>query len=144
MVANVIRMQPGPMWIEFTHVKDIQSSFELFIPDTIQKIILDCTNLEGRRCFWREMERDGPNSFKCILWGSYPCWCFQVQWGITESLWDAETDREFFRATTSLEKFHIISRIIHFNNRDTRPARLQRDKLSAIRSVWDKWAYQFL
>ena len=40
-------MQPGPV----THVQDIKSSFEMLIPDTIQKIILDCTNLEGRRAF---------------------------------------------------------------------------------------------
>lgn len=30
-----------------THTQDIKSSFELFIPDSIQEIILDCTNLEG-------------------------------------------------------------------------------------------------
>jgi hypothetical protein len=53
----------------------------------------------------------------------------------TESLWDAETGRELFRATMSLKNFHIISRIIRFDNRDTRPARGQRDKLAAIRSV---------
>ena len=44
-----------------------------------------------------------------------------------------------FHATLSLENLHIISRIIRFDNRDTRPARRQRDKLAAIRSVWDKW-----
>lgn len=43
-----------------------------------------------------------------------------------ESLWDAETGREIFRATMSLENFHIISRIIRFDNRDDRPARRQR------------------
>ena len=56
----------------------------------------------------------------------------------TESLWDAETGGELFFATMSLENFHIISKIICFDNRDTRPARRQRDKLDAIRSVWDK------
>ena len=38
----------------------------------------------------------------------------------------------------SLEYFQVISRIIHFDNPDTKPAQ-QRDKLAAIRSVWDKW-----
>ena len=51
MAANVIRMQPGQTRMVVTHVQDIKSSFELFIPDTIQKIILDCTNLEGRYVF---------------------------------------------------------------------------------------------
>jgi hypothetical protein len=44
-------MQPGPTQMVVTHVQDIKSSFELFIPDTIQKIILDYSNLEGRRVF---------------------------------------------------------------------------------------------
>ena len=35
--------------------------------------------------------------------------------------------------------FHIISRIIHFDNREDRPARRQRDKLASIKTVWDKW-----
>ncbi|XP_070300249.1 piggyBac transposable element-derived protein 4-like [Salvelinus sp. IW2-2015] len=35
----------------------------------------------------------------------------------------------------SLENFHIIPRIIRFDNRDTRAAR----QLAAIRSLWDKW-----
>lgn len=43
-----------------THVHDIESSFELFIPDDIQKIILDYTNLEGIHVFgerWKEMDQ---------------------------------------------------------------------------------------
>jgi hypothetical protein len=57
----------------------------------------------------------------------------------TESLCDGETGRESFRATMSLENFCIISRIIRFDNRDIRTAWRQRDKLAAIRSLWDKW-----
>ena len=56
-----------------------------------------------------------------------------------ESLWDAETGRELFRGAMSLGIFQIISRIICFDNRDNRPARRQKDKLAAIRTVWDKW-----
>jgi hypothetical protein len=43
-------------------VQDIKCSFELFIPETIEKIILDCTN-------WREgmfLERDGTKWTKYI------------------------------------------------------------------------------
>jgi hypothetical protein len=48
MAANMIRMQPGPSRMVVTHLQDIKSSFELFIPGNIQKQILDLTNLEGR------------------------------------------------------------------------------------------------
>ncbi|CDQ91445.1 unnamed protein product [Oncorhynchus mykiss] len=46
-----------------------------------------------------------------------------IQWGITESMWDAESGREISHATMSLENFHIISMIISFDNRDNRTAR---------------------
>ena len=49
MATNVIRMQPVPTGIAVTHVQDIKSSFELFILDSIKKIILDFNNLEGQR-----------------------------------------------------------------------------------------------
>ena len=51
MAANVIRIQPGSTRMAITHVQDIMSSFELFIPDTIPNISLHCTNLEGRCVF---------------------------------------------------------------------------------------------
>lgn len=41
-------------------VLDIKSSFEIFIPDSTQNFILDCTNLEGRRVFeekWKEIDK---------------------------------------------------------------------------------------
>lgn len=57
----------------------------------------------------------------------------------TASLWDEEYGRAIFRATMSLEKFHVISRVIRFNNHDTRVGRREKDKLAAIRDVWDTW-----
>ncbi|XP_053178200.1 hatching enzyme 1.2-like [Scomber japonicus] len=39
----------------------------------------------------------------------------------------------------SLKTFQIISKTIHFDDRNDRPARRQRDKQAAIRTVWDKW-----
>ena len=57
----------------------------------------------------------------------------------TASLWDAETGRAIFRATMSLETFHIFSRVIRFDNRETKAGRRERDKLAAVRTVWDKW-----
>lgn len=137
--ANVIRMQPGPTRMAVTHTQDIKSSFELFITDSIQEIILDCTNLKGRRVFgerWKEMDQTQLHAYFGVL---ILAGVFRSKGESAESLWDAETGREIFRATMSLENFHIISRIIRFDNRDDRPARRQRDKLAAIRTVWDKW-----
>uniref|UniRef100_A0A669C9C5 PiggyBac transposable element-derived protein domain-containing protein n=1 Tax=Oreochromis niloticus TaxID=8128 RepID=A0A669C9C5_ORENI len=140
--ANVIRMQPGPTRLGVTHVQDIKSSCDLFIPDSIQRIILDCSNLEGRRVFgerWKEMDQIDLQAYFGVL---ILAGVFRSKGESTESLWDAETGRELFRASMSLENFHKISRIIRFDNQDDRPARQQRDKLAAIRTVWDKWVHR--
>lgn len=142
VAANVIRMQPGPTQMAVTHVHDIKSSFQFFIPDSIQKIILDCTNLEGRRVFgerWKEMDQTHSHAYSGVL---ILVGVFRSKGESTESLWDAENGRELFCATMSLENFHIISRTILFDNRDDRPAWRQRDKLAAIRTVWDKWVHR--
>ncbi|KAI4886808.1 hypothetical protein NFI96_022436 [Prochilodus magdalenae] len=54
----------------------------------------------------------------------------------TDSLWDASTGRNIFRATMSLQNFQMISRVLRFDNRDTRA---KSDKLAPIRDVWEKW-----
>ncbi|KAM9770316.1 DNA polymerase delta subunit 4 isoform 1-T1 [Menidia menidia] len=137
--AGAIRMQPGPTRMAVTHTRDIKSSFELFIPDSIQEIILDCTNFEGRRVFgerWKEMDLTQLQAYFGVL---ILAGVFRSRGECAESLWDAETGREIFRATMSLERFRIISRVICFDRRDDRPARQRRDELAAIRNVWDKW-----
>uniref|UniRef100_A0A0E9XN50 Uncharacterized protein n=1 Tax=Anguilla anguilla TaxID=7936 RepID=A0A0E9XN50_ANGAN len=48
--ANVIKMVPGPTRYASSHVQDIKSAFELFITPSMQKDILEMTNLEGRLC----------------------------------------------------------------------------------------------
>lgn len=48
-----------------THVHDIKSLLGLLIPDSIQKIILDMTNLEGRQ--WKEMDNTHLRAYFGIL-----------------------------------------------------------------------------
>ncbi|XP_051791324.1 piggyBac transposable element-derived protein 4-like [Erpetoichthys calabaricus] len=54
----------------------------------------------------------------------------------TDSLWDASTGRNIFRATMSLQSFRMISRVLRFDNRETRE---KSDKLAPIRDVWERW-----
>lgn len=39
----------------------------------------------------------------------------------------------------SLERFCYISRVLRFDNKSTRQERRRRDKLSAVRDIWEKW-----
>ncbi|XP_061085791.1 oocyte zinc finger protein XlCOF6-like [Conger conger] len=60
-VENIIKMTPGPTRYATSHVDDIKSSFQLFLPESIEGIILEMTNLEGKHVFgdtWREIDLD--------------------------------------------------------------------------------------
>lgn len=110
-----------------THVSDIKSAFELVIPHLIQEIVLQMTYLEGRRILgqeWRELDETHLQVYLglVILAGVY-----NSKDVSTASLWDAETGRAVFQATISLETFHIFSRVISFDNQETRTSRQERD-----------------
>ena len=94
-----------------TYVQDIDSSFELLIPYSVQKIILDMTNLDGRRVFceqWEEIDIMHLDAYFGIL---ILAGVYRSRGVSTESLWDAETGRAIFRATMSLKSFHVFSKI---------------------------------
>lgn len=57
---------------------------------------------------------------------------------VTE-LWDDRRGRPIFRATMSLEQFRLINSCIRFDDKSDRLDRRQRDKLAAIRNVFDRW-----
>lgn len=140
--ANVIKMVPGPTRYAVSHVQDIKSAFELFITPSIEKDILEMTNLEGRRVYgdsWKELDGTHLQAYigLLILAGVY-----KSKGEATASLWNADTGRAIFPATMSLKTFQVISRVIRFDDRETRQGRRERDKLAAIRNVWDKWVQQ--
>jgi hypothetical protein len=58
---------------------------------------------------------------------------------VTRGLWDAESGKASFHAMMPLKVFHTFSRILRFDNPESRSARRVRDKLAAIRVVWEKW-----
>ncbi|XP_062409077.1 piggyBac transposable element-derived protein 4-like [Sardina pilchardus] len=140
--ANVIRMIPGPTRYAVSRVQDIKSTFELFITPAIQNIILQMTNLEGSRVYgdsWEVLDLTHLQAYigLLILAGVY-----KSKGEATESLWGADTGRAIFPATMPLKSFHVLSRVIRFDNRETRQGRRELDKLAAIRDVWDKWVQQ--
>ena len=136
---NIIRMSPGPTRYATSRVDDIKSSFQLFLPESIVEIILAMTNLEGGRVFadtWKALDQVDLQAYMglLILAGVH-----RSNNEATKSLWDAESGRPIFRSTMSLQQFHVLSRIIRFDDRATRPFRWRDDKLAAIRNVWDRW-----
>lgn len=43
-VENIVRMRPGPTRYAISRVDDVRSSFQLFLPESMEDIILDMTN----------------------------------------------------------------------------------------------------
>ncbi|XP_038128076.1 piggyBac transposable element-derived protein 4-like [Cyprinodon tularosa] len=137
--SNIIKMVPGPTRYAVSHVDDIKSSFKLFITPSIKNIVLGMTNLEGKRVYgdsWKDLDVVDLEAYigLLILAGVY-----KSKGEATASLWNAETGRAIFPATMSLKAFHILSRVIRFDDKQTRQGRRERDKLAAVRDVWDKW-----
>ncbi|KAM9307728.1 piggyBac transposable element-derived protein 4-like [Gastrophryne carolinensis] len=133
--ANVIKMTPGFTRFAVTRASDIKTCFDLFMPLSIKKAIIAMTNLEGKKVhgnMWNDLHNDDLDAYigVLLLAGVYKS-CNEA----TDSLWDASTGRNIFRATMSLQKFQMISRV-RFDNRDTRT---KSDKLAPIRDVWEKW-----
>ncbi|XP_014853421.1 PREDICTED: piggyBac transposable element-derived protein 3-like [Poecilia mexicana] len=137
--SYVLKMTPGPTRFALTRVDDIESAFQLFISPPIEKIILDMTNLEGRHVFQEKWKPLDPSDLHAYIGILVLAGVYRSKGEATASLWNEEYGRPIFRATMSLETFHRISRVIRFDNRDTRAGRCEKDKLAAIRDVWDKW-----
>ncbi|XP_034743420.1 piggyBac transposable element-derived protein 4-like [Etheostoma cragini] len=113
----------------------------LFVTQQIEKTVLATTNLEGRRRYgksgeWKAMDAMDLRAYLwlLILTGVYRS-CNEA----LESLWHEESGRAIFRATMPVKRFHLYSRLLRFDNRESRAERLASDKLAAIQDVWDAW-----
>nr|XP_023665676.1 piggyBac transposable element-derived protein 4-like isoform X1 [Paramormyrops kingsleyae] len=134
-----LKMKPGPTRMAVSRVHDIRSAFELFISNSIQKIVLNMTNLEGKRIFrkrWKEVDNTEILAYYglLILAGVY-----KSRGESALSLWDKEKGIPYFQSVMSLNSFSVFSRAIRFDEWASRCERRQKDKLAEIRTVWDKW-----
>ncbi|XP_056108635.1 piggyBac transposable element-derived protein 4-like [Rhinichthys klamathensis goyatoka] len=136
---NVMKMKPGLTRYAISRIDDIQSCFNLFVTEPIENIVISMTNLEGRRVFkdkWKTVDSTDIQAYMGLL---IMAGVYRSRNESTDSLWDADTGRAIFRATMSQQTSHVLSRVIRFDNRETRHQRHQNDKLAPIRELWDKW-----
>lgn len=102
------------------------------MPLSLKRFIIAMTNLEGKKVHgdkWNDIDEECLDAYigLLLLAGVYRS-CNEA----TDSLWDASTGRNIFRVTMSLQTFQMISRVLRFDNRDTRA---RSDKLAPIRDV---------
>ncbi|CAM4728931.1 unnamed protein product [Leuciscus chuanchicus] len=136
---RVIKMTPGPTKFACSNAKDIISTFELFFPNNIKKILIEMSNLEGKRVFgkaWKSLDWTDIQAYfgLLILAGVY-----RSHHEALSSLWGSVSGRAIFRATMPLKTFSIMSRIFCFYRKDAGSGRKKDDKLAPIRDIWEKW-----
>lgn len=137
---NIISLMPGLTRYSCSRITAEEiSSFQLFFPPPLLHTILKYTNLEGKRVFaddWNDIDSTDLFAFigLILLAGVFRS-CNES----TESLWDTEKGRPLFAAVMPIKTFKKLSRVIRFDNRETRSARRLVDKFTPIRELWNQW-----
>ncbi|XP_048872236.1 piggyBac transposable element-derived protein 4-like [Brienomyrus brachyistius] len=134
-----LKLMSGLTRMASSQAKDVISTFKLFIPHSIEKIIMESTNLEGRRRFgdqWVEMDSTEFNAYLglLILIGLY-----KSKGEAVANLWNFDTGRHIISGTMELERFRAISVAIRFARHETEVAEIAEDKLAPIRDIWELW-----
>ncbi|KRY47563.1 hypothetical protein T03_15793 [Trichinella britovi] len=128
-------MIPGHTRYALNRITDIASSIALFVPTTIENVILEMTNLKGRSCCpetWKPLDVTDSRAYIGLL---ILARVNRSQGEATKSLWNAENGRAIFPAVISLKKFHLISRMIRFDDHSSRASHRSKDKLAAVRVI---------
>lgn len=130
---NVVKFIPGPA--RGTNTYTHNDAWDLFISLSIVDEIVRCTNLEARRvCVsrtrtWHDVTRDEMFAFWGILLhtGADKGWDVPIR-----ELFLGKFSKPLYRATMSVSQFDTLKRFIRFDDKRTREAWLQTDKLAAI------------
>ncbi|XP_070687599.1 piggyBac transposable element-derived protein 4 isoform X1 [Pempheris klunzingeri] len=129
---------PGPTRYAVSRVSELSDSFDLFITPEITKLVTEYTNLHGRKVApeWKDIDATTVRAYfgLLLLAGVY-----RSRGEPTSSLWDDQTGRPIFRATMSLKTFVVISTMLRFDDGKSRVRQRGKDKLAAIRVIWDMW-----
>ncbi|XP_067253162.1 piggyBac transposable element-derived protein 4-like [Chanodichthys erythropterus] len=136
---SIIKMTPGPTRFACSNAEDIKSTFELFFTDEIKEILIEMTNLEGKRVFnksWKNLDWIDLQAYfgLLILAGVY-----RSHHEALGSLWNSVSGRTIFRATMPMKTFAMMSRVFCFYKRGAGPGQEKRDKLAPVRDIWEKW-----
>nr|XP_023655427.1 piggyBac transposable element-derived protein 4-like [Paramormyrops kingsleyae] len=136
----ILKITPGPTRFCISQAKDITSTFMSFFPGSMEKIIIDMTNLEGERRFSNDWQELTATEFKAFMGLLILAGGFQSSKESIRKLWDRKMGRWIFRATMSRKRFFDLLHVVTFYNPESRALRESTDKLAAVRDVWDTWS----
>lgn len=142
---NVIRNAVGSA-PRNVRIESILGSFLLFVTETMLQSIVHHTNsyaatfIENNDGWYRQRWSDIDVSelmafLACIIFAGVSKSCNESY----EELWAVDTGRPFLRACMSLQRFKVIMKFLRFDNKKDREERRMRDKLAAIRDIWNEF-----
>ena len=97
------------------------------------------TNKEDARVFGDEWIPMDAIEFKAFIGLLYLAGVYRSAGEATQELWHVSDGRKIFRAAMSLKRFKQISRVLRFDDKESRAGRRAKDKLAPIREVFDLW-----
>ncbi|XP_022910889.2 piggyBac transposable element-derived protein 4-like [Onthophagus taurus] len=141
---NIIRRAPG---LARKHMAATpKKAFQLFVTPVIVQEIVNCTNLEGKRVYgatgkpWKDVTVDEFLAFCGLL----------IHAGVDRG-WDVPVYRArnipaifqpHSQPSMSIFRFEEIRRFVRFDDKRTRNARLETDKLAMVSYIWDLFIQQ--
>lgn len=137
--ANIIKLTPGATRYAISRITDIKFSLLIFFERQILSKIIEMSNKEGQVVFGNEWKIISDEEFLAYIGILLLAGVYRSRNESTKSLWDSSTGRPIFKATMSLKRFHLISRVIRFDDKNTRIERREKDKLAPVREIWNKW-----
>lgn len=81
--------------------------------------------------------------YVCLFCNPHPCWCLQVKRGVDWMSVGFCDRKRIFRATMSLKSFHVLSRIIRFDYRESRAIRGQKQSALCGTSGWTSFTHLY-
>ena len=103
------------------------STLELHITKHISRTILKMSNKEGARVFGVEWTPIGEDEFHAYMGLLYLAGVYRSNRESVEELWNPMDGRKIFRAVMSLKRFKAISKILRFDDKETRETGLGRN-----------------
>lgn len=132
LARNIVNFQQGPRAAPTSE----SESFLLFITEALLRTVQRCTN--------RRLRAAGKLPFtyseiKAAIAITIRAGADRDNLSSVESLFHPKDSRPFYACAMSKNRYRQFMRYVGFDNRETRRARQQADKLAAIRDIWDLW-----
>lgn len=133
---NVMNRSPGPTRHALREVDTIESSFRLFMKNSLLREIIHWSNKEGRLTYGEDWKAMDETELSCFLGLLILAGVFKAHHEAITELWNKEDGRAIFSASMARSRFQQITRILRFDNAESRRRQaVQEDKLQPIRSL---------